>query len=203
MSQVGRDQTLARYSRRGLLKRAGAGAGAVALSGAVGAIAAPRAVAARSATVSTSPTRFGRLFPELRAFAPATDAVRAALTALGKKGGLPRLSGSASPAKLGSACAQFGLVRRCDAPRAAPTLESGPNRSRGGRGTPDSGSSVMPRYIVERTFSEALAIPGGAPRRTSGRPGSTRRASPICRSCRTPEHDRRRKRCDQSRQPRL
>ena len=53
-----------RYSRRGFLKRAGAGAGAVALSGGVGAAMAPRAVAARSATVSTSPTTFGRIFPE-------------------------------------------------------------------------------------------------------------------------------------------
>src|SRR5207245_626884 len=77
-----------RYSRGAFLKRAGAGAGAVALSGAVGATAAPRAVAARSATVSTSPTTFGRLFPDLPAFAPATDAVRASLTDLGKKGGL-------------------------------------------------------------------------------------------------------------------
>ena len=45
-----------RYSRRGFLKRAGAGAGAVALSGGVGATRAPRAVAARSATVATSST---------------------------------------------------------------------------------------------------------------------------------------------------
>lgn len=77
-----------RYSRRGFLKRAGAGAGAVALSGGVGAAMAPRAVAARSATVSTSPTTFGRIFPNLPPFAPATDAVRAALADLGKPGGL-------------------------------------------------------------------------------------------------------------------
>src|SRR5438132_5405235 len=76
------------YSRRGFLKRAGAGAGAVALSGGVGAAMAPRAVAARSATVSTSPTTFGRIFPQLPPFAPATDAVRAALADLGKPGGL-------------------------------------------------------------------------------------------------------------------
>jgi hypothetical protein len=55
----------------------------VALTGAVGAAAAPRAVAARSATVSTSPTTFERLFPSLPSFAPATDAVRAALSDLG------------------------------------------------------------------------------------------------------------------------
>jgi hypothetical protein len=77
-----------RYSRRGFLKRAGAGAGAVALSGGVGAAMAPRAVAARSATVSTSPTTFGRIFPNLPPCAAATDAVRAALADLGKPGGL-------------------------------------------------------------------------------------------------------------------
>ena len=56
----------------------------MALSGVVG----TAARAARSATVSTSPTTFGRIFPTLPAFAPATDAVRAALTDLGKPGGL-------------------------------------------------------------------------------------------------------------------
>jgi len=88
VTRVDKTAAPSRYSRRAFLKRAGAGAGAVALSGAVGATAAPRAVAARSATVSTSPTTFGRLFPDLPAFAPATDAVRASLTDLGKKGGL-------------------------------------------------------------------------------------------------------------------
>jgi Animal haem peroxidase len=78
----------ARYSRRGLLKRAGAGAGAVAVSGGIGGVLAPRAQAARSATVATSPTTFGRMFPNLPSFAPATDAVRAALSDLGKPGGL-------------------------------------------------------------------------------------------------------------------
>src|SRR5436190_23043769 len=77
-----------RYSRRGFLKRAGVGAGAVVLSGGVGAAMAPRGTAARSATVSTGPTTFGRIFPNLPAFAPATDAVRAALADLGKAGGL-------------------------------------------------------------------------------------------------------------------
>jgi len=47
----------------------------------------PRAVAARSATVATSPTTFGRLFPDLPAFAPATDRVKDALRALGAPGG--------------------------------------------------------------------------------------------------------------------
>ncbi len=78
------NQQPSRYNRRIFLKRAGVGAGAVALSGVVGAT----ARAARSATVSTSPTTFGRIFPTLPAFAPATDAVRAALADLGKPGGL-------------------------------------------------------------------------------------------------------------------
>jgi hypothetical protein len=47
----------------------------------------PRAQAARSATVATSPTTFGRLFPGLAAFAPATERVRDALRALGAPGG--------------------------------------------------------------------------------------------------------------------
>ncbi len=76
----------ARYNRRGFLKRAGAGAGAVAVSG-VGAFA-PRAQTARSRTVATSPTTFGRLFPDLPAFAPATQRVKDALLALGEPGGL-------------------------------------------------------------------------------------------------------------------
>jgi heme peroxidase len=76
-----------RFSRSGFLKRAGAGAGAIALSGGVGA-AVPRAQAARSTTVSTSPTTFGRIFPSLPPFAAATDGVRAALTDMGKPGGL-------------------------------------------------------------------------------------------------------------------
>jgi hypothetical protein len=72
-----------RYSRRGFLKRAGAGAGAVALSGT-----APRAAAARSGTVETRPTTFGRMFRNLRPFAAATDEVKEALADLGKPGGL-------------------------------------------------------------------------------------------------------------------
>ena len=77
-----------RYGRRGFLKRAGVGAGAVALSGGIGSAVAPPALAARSATVSTSTTAFGRMFPGLPPFAPATDAVRAALADMGKPGGL-------------------------------------------------------------------------------------------------------------------
>jgi len=77
-----------RYSRGGFLKRAGAGAGAIVASGGGAALFASPAHAARSATVATTPTTFGRLFPTLPAFAPANDAVRASLTSLGAKGGL-------------------------------------------------------------------------------------------------------------------
>ena len=86
--QVDKEQSTSRYSRRAFLRRIGAGAGAVALSGGVGAAIAPRAVAGPSATVQTSPTKFGRIFPRLPAFSRATDAVRAALSDLGKPGGL-------------------------------------------------------------------------------------------------------------------
>src|SRR6266498_6156247 len=82
------DEPAFRYSRRGFLKRAGAGAGAVALSGGVGAGTAPRAAAARSGTVETRPTTFGRMFQNLRPFAAATDEVKEALADLGKPGGL-------------------------------------------------------------------------------------------------------------------
>jgi len=75
-----------RYSRSGFLKRTGAGAGALALSGG-GAAAILAPPAARSSTVSTSPTTFGRIFEKLPPFAPATDAVRHALRELGAKGG--------------------------------------------------------------------------------------------------------------------
>src|SRR5437660_8261628 len=88
MSTLDEGQASSRYSRGGFLKRAGAGAGALALSGAAGAATAPRAQAARSATVATTPTTFGRMFPKLPPFAAATDAVRAALADLGKPSGL-------------------------------------------------------------------------------------------------------------------
>ncbi|HZM79285.1 MAG TPA: heme peroxidase family protein [Candidatus Limnocylindrales bacterium] len=76
------DPPKGRLSRRGLLAGVGAGtAGAVAL-GHDGTLAAPAlepdAVAA---------DRFGRMFPNLPAFAPANDNVRAAMTDLGRPGG--------------------------------------------------------------------------------------------------------------------
>ena len=44
---------------------------------------------AQAASLDVSlPDRFGRMFPELPPFAPATDAIRAALRELGKPGGL-------------------------------------------------------------------------------------------------------------------
>jgi Animal haem peroxidase len=79
------DGSGSRYSRLGFLKRAGVGAGAVAVSG--GGALAPRAQAVRSRAVATSPTTFGRLFPDLPAFAPATQQVKDALVALGAPGG--------------------------------------------------------------------------------------------------------------------
>jgi Animal haem peroxidase len=90
---MGRDVTVtdpkprSRYSRRGFLTRAGAGAGAVALSGPVGGEFAPPAQAARSRTVATSPTAFGRIFRRLPPFAEASDAVKAELLEFGAKGG--------------------------------------------------------------------------------------------------------------------
>src|SRR5438270_9037739 len=87
MSTVDEPKTDSRYSRRGFLKRAGAGAGAVAASGGISSVFAPRAQAARSATVATSPTTFGRIFPNLPPFASATDGVKDALRALGAPGG--------------------------------------------------------------------------------------------------------------------
>jgi len=79
-----------RYSRRRFLKRAGVGAGTVALSGSVaGAFSRPvEAAATRSRFASASTQTFGRLFPNLRAFAPASPGVKKSLLALGAPGGL-------------------------------------------------------------------------------------------------------------------
>ena len=76
-------------TRRGLLGRIGAGAGVVALGGGLGEMGGMLAPpAARSATAATSPTTFGRIFPNLTPFAEATDKVRSSLIDLGKAGGL-------------------------------------------------------------------------------------------------------------------
>jgi len=81
--------TESRYSRRDILGRAGIGAGALVVGGGVsGTLAAPvTAAPARSNFVSTGPQHFGRLFPRLEAFAPASKAVTSALLALGAQGG--------------------------------------------------------------------------------------------------------------------
>jgi hypothetical protein len=86
MSTTEGTETHPRFTRGSFLKRAGVGAGAVALGTGVGD--ANFAAPARSATVPTSPTAFGRIFPDLPPFAPATAAVQDALKALGAKGGL-------------------------------------------------------------------------------------------------------------------
>ena len=78
-----RDEFVARYSRRGFLGRMGLGAGAVgaAVAGVGGAIA-PHVAHAEPSTT------FGRLFPDLPSFQPATDTVRRALREVGERGGI-------------------------------------------------------------------------------------------------------------------
>jgi Animal haem peroxidase len=81
--------TPAPLTRRGFLGRIGAGAGAIALGGAVGQMGELLAPpAARSATATTSPTTFGRMFANLAPFADATTKVKSALVDLGKPGGI-------------------------------------------------------------------------------------------------------------------
>jgi Animal haem peroxidase len=76
-------------TRRSFLARIGLGAGALALGGSVGQMGELLAPpAARSATATTSPTTFGRMFPNLPPFADATNKVKSALTDLGKPGGI-------------------------------------------------------------------------------------------------------------------
>jgi hypothetical protein len=89
MSTVGDGSSAARYSRRGFLRRAGAGAGALALSGGLeAAFTRPvQAAPARSRFVSTSPQTFGRLFADLPPFAPADQRTKDDLLALGAPGG--------------------------------------------------------------------------------------------------------------------
>jgi hypothetical protein len=80
-----------RYSRRGFLGRIGVGVGAAAVGGGVGALAparaAPQTPAARSRFAATTSQNFGRIFPSLQAFAPASNGVTKSLTALGAQGG--------------------------------------------------------------------------------------------------------------------
>jgi hypothetical protein len=75
------DPPKGRLSRRGLLAGVGAGtAGAVALGH-------PATAAPPPETDAVPADRFGRMFPNLPAFAPANDTVRAAMTDLGRVGG--------------------------------------------------------------------------------------------------------------------
>jgi Animal haem peroxidase len=82
--------TVGRYSRRTFLTRLGIGAGAVATSsGLGGALARPvHAAPARSRFVSTDAQHFGRIFPNLPAFAAASPGVTKNLLAVGAKDGL-------------------------------------------------------------------------------------------------------------------
>jgi Animal haem peroxidase len=79
-----------RYSRRGFLVRAGIGAGAVAAGGGISGTLAPTVFGApaRSRFVTTDAQHFGRIFPNLSAFAPANSGVTKNLLALGSQGGL-------------------------------------------------------------------------------------------------------------------
>ena len=89
MSSVDEQQERSRFSRRGFLVRAGVGAGAVAVGGGISGTLAPpvSAAPARSRFVSTGAQHFGRLFPNLPAFAPANKGVTRNLLALGAQGG--------------------------------------------------------------------------------------------------------------------
>jgi Animal haem peroxidase len=89
MSATTGQTTSSRYGRRAFLGRVGLGAGALATGGGIsGAFARPVAAApARSRFVSTDPQHFGRIFPNLKPFAPASKGVAKSLLALGAQGG--------------------------------------------------------------------------------------------------------------------
>jgi hypothetical protein len=78
-----------RYGRRDFLKRVGLGASAVAAARgiSVSQAAVVQPAHARSRFLSTAPQHFGRIFPHLEPFAPATRAVTKSLVALGAQGG--------------------------------------------------------------------------------------------------------------------
>jgi len=79
-----------RYSRRTFLTRLGIGAGAVAAGGGLGGtLASPvRGAPARSNFVATDAQHFGRIFPNLPAFAAPSPGVKKNLLAVGAKDGL-------------------------------------------------------------------------------------------------------------------
>jgi hypothetical protein len=82
MSTEATEWSTRELSRRAFLGRVGAGIGAVALGGRL--FVPPVA----SAYVATDPQHFGRLFPGIEPFAPASSGVQKSLVALGAQGGI-------------------------------------------------------------------------------------------------------------------
>ncbi len=83
------ETSVARLTRRGFLSKVGAGAAGAVIALRIDALLEVTAEAAPFASgLPAFPGAFGRLFPMLPPFAPATDAVKAALTDIGKPGGL-------------------------------------------------------------------------------------------------------------------
>src|SRR5437667_9496542 len=76
------------FSRRHFLKVAGAGAAAIGATSGLAAIGGQSLLSPDVAHAATHPENFGRIFPSLPSFAPATDVVRAALMDIGKPGGI-------------------------------------------------------------------------------------------------------------------
>src|SRR5438093_7438543 len=82
------EETAKGFSRRQFLKVAGAGAAAIGASSGLAAIGGQSLLNPEVAHAATHPENFGRIFPSLPSFAPATDPVRAALMDIGKPGGI-------------------------------------------------------------------------------------------------------------------
>lgn len=83
------EKSVARLSRRHFLGRVGAGAAGTAIAFRLDLLLGPQAEAAPfTSGLPAFPGAFGRLFPALPPFAPATDAVHAALMDMGRQGGL-------------------------------------------------------------------------------------------------------------------
>ena len=76
------------FSRRHFLKVAGAGAAAIGATSGLAAIGGQSLLSPDVALAATHLENFGRIFPSLPSFAPATDVVRAALMDIGKPGGI-------------------------------------------------------------------------------------------------------------------
>ncbi|MEP6893857.1 MAG: heme peroxidase family protein [Gaiellaceae bacterium] len=80
------DKPASRYSRKNFLGRAGIGAVAIAPGGAL--LASESAQARTQQVNATTSNHFGRIFDDLRPFAPASPRIEAAMRELGKPGGL-------------------------------------------------------------------------------------------------------------------